>query len=100
MKSNKSPRKTTHIDFVSRFAKKLQTSGHIVYTGVSQDYWDVNENRTVNGKIDIVAVKQNQITAYELESVAPQKKSRLKLSAFDCNAAYIICLNGDSLRVK
>jgi glycine/serine hydroxymethyltransferase len=96
----KSRRSTEHADFVARFCEKLIASGNTVYTNVPQQYWSQTERRYIKGKIDIVAVKNNFVTAYELETVDPQMKSRAKLIAFKCDAAYIICHSGRANRVK
>lgn len=100
MNSYKSNRRTEHSNFINRFIDRLQYQGHTVHTNVRQEYWDKKEQRWINGKIDIVAVKEKYVTAYELETKGPQEKSRLKLISFNCDAAYIICHSGKSMRIK
>jgi competence protein ComGC len=93
-------RSTEHSDFLLRFANKLVNEGNIVYKYVPQSYWSTEEKRTIKGKIDLVAVKNNFITAYELETANAQQKSIAKLKSFDCNSAYIICHNGKAIKIK
>lgn len=85
--------------FMRRFVDKLQRQGWTVRTEVPQSY--VNDRgRTVEGRIDVVAQKNERTVAYELDRAGAREKSIVKLRAYRAaTEAYVVCRNGRALRV-
>lgn len=85
--------------FMRRFVAKLQRQGWTVRTEVPQSY--VNDRgRTVEGRIDVVAQKNERTVAYELDRAGAREKSIVKLRAYRvATEAYVVCRNGRALRV-